>query len=96
MQSCGRHSERCHTPKWCYEVTQVWQTELNCQTFGLKTAEQDGTLVEVADISSDRSLVEAMARVFEREELEPIHLQDVVEDALADERFLHEIWESAE
>lgn len=96
MQNYGGHEDRCHAPKGHYDVTQAWQAELNCQTFGLRTAEQDGTLVEVADISADRSLVEAMAQVFEREELEPVHLQDVVEDILADEKFLQEVWKIAE
>lgn len=56
------------------------------QSYGLNVvAEEAGaeTLLSVIqDISVDRAFVEALAQTFEQQQLEPIHLPDVLEDVL--------------
>ncbi len=46
------------------------------------TARMGEEVSTVRDISADRSEVEAIARLLEREQLHPIHLYDVISDLI--------------
>ncbi len=52
--------------------------------YGIRLTAEDGSASTVEDISPDRERVEALARLFEAEQLEPVHLFDAVYDALSD------------
>lgn len=56
------------------------------QSYGLKVVAKrenaEALLMVVPDISVDRAFVASLAETFEREQLEPVHLSDVLEDVL--------------
>lgn len=56
------------------------------QSYGLKVVVDKGDteifLLAVPDISTDSAFVAFLAETFEREQLEPLHLLDVLEDLL--------------
>ncbi len=62
-----------------YEViSETLLFEEGCSVvYGIRTDDK-----QVRDISTDRAFVEAMAESFNREQLDPIHLLDAIEDML--------------
>lgn len=55
------------------------------QTFGLRVLDhrsQTEEVIVIRDISTDRSFVAHLAYVYNRNQLDPVHLLDVLEDLL--------------
>ena len=68
-----------------YEITstnEVSEDGEHYLSYGIKIAAEDGSSAAVEDISPEREKVEALAKIFEAEQLEPVHLFDAVYDAL--------------
>ena len=54
------------------------------ETFGVSVFE-DGVMIRIVrDVSPDRKRVEALVSEFNREHLEPVHLDQAIEDFLLD------------
>jgi len=70
-----------------YEICKTYETspDLAPHTgYGLICCREQEVLAEFRDISPDRSAVEALAALFEREQPEPVHLGDILYDMLAE------------
>lgn len=56
------------------------------QSYGLEVVvrneDEEAALLIIPDISTDKAFVASLAETFEREQLEPAHLPDVLEDTL--------------
>ena len=60
------------------------RSEINPElfTYGIKAVENGKTICSVADISTDSVYVKTLITLFEKYNLSPIHLKDVIEDFL--------------
>lgn len=56
------------------------------EAFGVAAVESDEVVISVRDISDDRDKVCALAALFNEERLSPLHLENVVEDFLYDQK----------
>ena len=51
-------------------------------SYGLKAMQGDKEITVVSDVSLDRAFVEGLARMYTEFQLDPVHLFEVIEDAL--------------
>ena len=64
-------------------VSQVSYEDKTVQTYGIKATDTSGTVRTVEDISTNKSAVEALVTLCNREGLALCHLDDVIEDFLS-------------
>ena len=55
-------------------------------SYGIMLSVDDTPIRVIGDISCDRDEIERLTRVFNEEELDPVHLDQAVEDFLIDHR----------
>ncbi len=71
-----------------YEVfaQELWDRELGTYTgWGIQGREEDGSFAgRVEDLTEDRSFALLVAAALNREQAEPVHLRDILEDLLGD------------
>lgn len=80
---------------WNYQVIEGWQLEFDCRTYGLEVRTQEGSFEErIPDVSPDPEFVQALARLFTQQNLEPVHFHEVLEDCLADPNISWKLRES--
>ena len=51
-------------------------------SYGLKAMQGNKEILTISDVSLDKTFVEGLARMYTEYQLDPIHLFEVVEDAL--------------
>ena len=51
-------------------------------SYGIIALTEDKEIVRISDISTNKTMVESMAKSYNDLQLNPIHLYDVIEDAL--------------
>lgn len=78
--------EVCQSEKYLYKVkSEMIRTEEGGEylSYGISVSLGDTEIITVSDVTTDSSALEGLAELCNEEELDVIHLEDVIQDFLA-------------